>query len=169
MIMILRSINTTKLPEILEYCRNLEEFQRAIGIPPADRLERFCIGFYQLNGAIGWKNTPCESESYMSAMIHFLVVMESLKFPAEQWLPADLLDLERVIPNWEKMMLRSSKAMQNLFYARQAGKTIRSARYSPKQLEADLAMLIRSCITGVATNQRQPALYHATEILASKV
>jgi hypothetical protein len=167
--MILRSIETTKLPEILEYCRQLEAFQVSIGIPPADRLERFCIGFYQLSGTIGWKSTPCEDESWASAAIHFLVIMEDLGMSAENWIPRNLQELPRLHANWETLIFRASRATQMLFYARQAGKTIRSARYNKQQLESDLGMLVSSCFCAIATDRRAKAIYDATEILSKRV
>jgi len=150
----LRSIETTELPVLQEYCRQLEEFQQAIGIPPASPLERHCIAFYQLAGAIGWRNTDCEYESYASAIIHWIVVMESLDLRIEHFMDRDL---------------HASRATQMLLYCKQAGKTERSKRYDAIQLEHDLGILCVRCLMAIPTDLRAKAFHDATTILERRV
>lgn len=155
--------------QIVEYCRQLEAFQVSIGIPRADRLERFCIGLYQIEGAINWQRSECEWESYASATIHFVVVMESLDFHIEKMLDNKLDDILVMPIEWKPMMMRTSRAIRNLFYARQAGATIRSKRYDAEMLEADLSYVARQCLYAIPTTRRKQAFHDATEILAKRV
>jgi hypothetical protein len=168
--MILRSIEPDSVMEIMEYCRQLEAFQVSIGIPPADRLERFCIGLYQVEGAINWQRTNCEYESYASAAIHFIVVMESLGFYTELVVPLqEISSLPRLLIDWKAFSMHASRAIRNLFYARQAGATIRSKRYDKTVLAGDLAYLVSHCISAIPTELRKQAFYDATEILSKRV
>jgi hypothetical protein len=165
----LRSIETTELPVLQEYCRQLEEFQQAIGIPPASPLERHCIAFYQLAGAIGWRNTDCEYESYASAIIHWIVVMESLDLRIEHFMDRDLLSAPRLQLDYRQVLFHASRATQMLLYCKQAGKTERSKRYDAIQLEHDLGILCVRCLMAIPTDLRAKAFHDATTILERRV
>lgn len=166
---ILRSIETTSLPGIIAYARALESFQVSIGIPPTNPLIRFNIGQYQLAGCIGWKNTDCEWESYASAFIHFVACMESLDLHVEKFVPRDLTEPLRMVPDWKAITFRVSRAVQMLMYCQQRGKTERSKRFNPGQLEDDIGRLCMMCMHSIPTNLRAKAIFDATEILSKRV
>lgn len=167
--MILRSIDSTQLSDLLEYCRQLDNFQQSIGIPSNNRLDRFCIGFYQLSGAYSWRGTPCQAESWMSAAIHFMVVAEKSGIPLEEHIPADLQKLSSIGPDFQRLLAAGAEIIRQLFYAKQAKKTFRSSRYDYRVLEENLVYMTIACIKAVPAYYRSEAIFNATEILSKRV
>src|SRR6266550_1127295 len=78
-IQILAPIRSDNILELQEWVR----FYDINGKYPANILERFAIGIYQIKDGMEWKDTLNKNESWCAAFIHFLTVAEKLNLPIE--------------------------------------------------------------------------------------
>ncbi len=156
-IQILRPIKSDNILELQEWVRNYDIH----GKYPANILERFAIGLYQIQSGMEWKDIVNKNEAWCAAFIHFLTLSEKLKLPVEKEIQNNTLDVG--------FILFISKAQQDVFYKYNAGKTQRSSRYNSERLTVNLGRILSICYTKVPKEERPEGFYNATSIMLGKL
>jgi len=150
---ILRPIKSDNILELQEWCRNYDIH----GKYPANILERFAIGLYQIYQGQEWKDILNRNESWCAAFIHFLTLAEKLNLDTESYIKEGTLDIG--------FILFISKAQQDVFYKHNAGKTKRSSRYDSQRLAWNMGRILSICYTKVPKEERPEGFYNATSIM----
>lgn len=170
--MTIKPIKSSELIPLVNWARDYHRHNRY----PCDAMRRFAIGFYQIFQAISWRdNAQNRAESLASASIHFLICMEASSVFAERRLPRNLIYIETVPMNCERVLFHASRAQQMLVYGAQwhgtSGlvKTIRSSRYKAGQLEEDLSACVSCLIGAIPSHQREQAIEDATRIMTERL
>ena len=154
---ILAPIKSDNILELQEWV----SFYDKNGKYPANILERFAIGLYQIKDGMEWKDIVNKNESWCAAFIHFLTVAEKLGLPIEQEIKEDTLDIG--------FLLFISRAQQDIFYKHNAGKTQRSSRYNEERLTVNLGKILSICYSKVPKEERPEGFYNATSIMLGKL
>ncbi len=154
-IAILTPIRSDNILQLQEWCSFYDKY----GKYPANILERFAIGLYQIKDGMEWKDILNKNESWCAAFIHFLTVAEKLNLSVE--IKDNVLDIG--------MLLFVSKAQQDVFYKYNSGKTQRSSRYNPERLTINLSKILSICYSKVPKEERPEGFYTATYIMLGKL
>lgn len=153
----LQPIMSDNILELQEWVR----FYDRNGQYPANILERFAIGLYQVYQGMEWKDIINKNESWCAAFLHFLTVAEKLNLPAVEKIKDNMLDIG--------FLLFISKAQQDIFYKYNAGKTMRSSRYNPERLTENLVKILSICYTKVPKIERAEGFNLASSIMIGKL
>ena len=152
----LQPIMSDNILELQEWVR----FYDRNGQYPANILERFAIGLYQVYQGMEWKDIINKNESWCAAFLHFLTLAEKLNLPAAE----NIEDNTGV-----GFLLYISKAQQDVFYKYNAGKTMRSSRYDEKRLTKNLSKILSICYSKVPSIERAEGFNLASSIMIGKL
>ncbi len=158
---ILAPIKSDNIGELMEWV----SFYDKNGKYPANILERFAIGLYQIQSGMQWKDILNKNEAWCAAFIHFLVVAEKLDLHVENEINID--KLYYISP--QELLLLISKAQQDVFYKHNSGKTLRSSRYNPKRLTENISKILIALIYGIEKEELKEGFYNATSIMIGKL
>ncbi|HEX9232697.1 MAG TPA: hypothetical protein VF849_01475 [Blattabacteriaceae bacterium] len=162
-IQILAPIRSDNILELQEWVR----FYDINGKYPANILERFAIGIYQIKDGMEWKDTLNKNESWCAAFIHFLTVAEKLNLPIEDKISLSLPAFGAILN--ENLLLNLSRAQQDIFYKYNSGKTQRSSRYNSERLTINLSKVLSICYCKVPKEERPEGFYNASSIMIGKL
>jgi hypothetical protein len=168
---VLRSMRPVDITDVTEFCRLLARTHKETGTCRTP-LERFCIGLYQIHGAISWNDPAASSardESLAASFIHFVTTMEMLNLHVENYINRDLVVESRNSLDYRFLMEHLSKSMQMLWYNNQAGKTQRASRYKPETLSHSLGIACKMLLQTIAPECRADAIETATDIMTRKL
>lgn len=149
----LRPIKSDNILELQEWVRMYDRH----GKYPANILERFAIGLYQIYQGMEWKDIANKNESWCAAFIHFLTLAEKLDLNIDGLIKEGTLDIG--------LLLFISKAQQDVFYRHNAGKTNRSSKYDSGKLAWNLGRILSVCYSKVSKEERPEGFYNATSIM----
>lgn len=164
----LRSICTTDLVEILNWCREYNQFNRY----PVSPRGRFSIAFYQIYQGMHWEQqgpvNANANEGFASACVHLLLTAEQLNLYPEV-VAGNLLSIETKLIDYRSLLFHLSRAQQMIWYAAGVNNVKRKSRYNPRQLLFDITDSIKELMGCIPTYLRSTAIEHATDIMTGKL
>lgn len=160
----IRPIDFFSSLEISSWCRDYIRYNKY----PANIIERFAIGIYQIHQGMEWADAGNKAESFMSATLHFLMVGEMLK--AGCYMPETI---ETKPLNYQRLVYLISKIQQQIFYYHKStvksvdGKVYqRSSRFKLRLTEQLLQELVNNLVACVPSYARQQGLFDASKIMS---
>jgi hypothetical protein len=137
------------LVDLLSWCR---EYQRR-GPSPRPALERFCIGFYQIQQGSHWGNAgPVAWQSYCAASLHFMMAAEALDLGLEATLPKTVGEISENFIGWQGLFAYTGKAVQQLMCSNADAHWRR--RYRKETLRSALSSSIEACLAMCPVSHR---------------
>ena len=157
---------TVNLFELLDWCAKYQRHD----MYPQDVLTRFNIGLYQYHQGIDWKNSASSGESYMSCVIHWLMIASRLRLPVEDYISYKLTDSEVRI-NTEEFVYSVSASTQQLFYMKNCDLSNyqRKSRVKIPRLTEHLSVCINHCIGKVPVRFMTGSVEIAMRIMCGKL
>ena len=153
-----------ELVPLLDWCR---EYQLH-GPSKRNPLDRFCIGFYQIQQGSHWGNAgPVAWQSYCASALHFMMTAEALGLGVEQYLPRTIDEITETFIGWSGMIAYTGKAVQQLMY-RTADAHWRR-RYKKDSLRSALASSIEACMAMCPRHHRAQGFSDEMGILCRDV
>lgn len=162
-----QGIQTTLVADIISFCEQQFRLQGANDyLPP---LHRFAVGIYQIGQGMSWTNSDVtREESMASACIHFIGALNLMGCPIENYVPRDLdhIPYEGKNIDYRRLMYCISVAQQQVFYHWCGKSTSRSkSRYNAKTLATNVAEVIMILLESIHKEDREEAIFNATEIM----
>lgn len=167
-----RSLRTTDVPEVLEWCRN----QNTKNPYPVTMPIRFGIAVYQIGQGLEWEGSDSSFESFMAACVHFMCVGEAV----DLWLENELgADLKRAVKHtyvqiskdqrYRDMLFDLCKAQQMVVYWTTTDTERGKKRYDRKKFSVYLGNVIKHVLSLVPSNKMKSAIENATEVMTEKL
>lgn len=152
------------LVDLLSWCRDYQLH----GPSPRPPLERFCIGFYQIQQGSHWGNAgPVAWQSYCAASLHFMMAAEALDLGLEASLPKTVGEISENFIGWQGLFAYTGKAMQQLLYSNADAHWRR--RYKRDSLRSALACSIEACMAMCPVSHRAQGFSDEMGILCRDV
>lgn len=158
---------SSSLVDLQAWCSTYERYNKY----PCSILNRFSIGFYQIHQGMSWKDDANRSESFASAILHFIMVSERMQLPLEKVMhnnlekyPSTPFDAEEA----RDLLCHLSAAQQQLWYGHVVNKSMqRKSRYRKETLITKMARSIVILVAAIHPTERKQAFYDATNILVT--
>jgi len=158
-----KPIATLDLIELQSWCRNQHKNARY----KCDAAHRLLIGNYQVVQGLEWKNNASSDESYLAAVIHWIIVAEILKVPLEQYLHTDIFKGNVHMVGDREFIMAQSRVSQMVIYGEAGQKTKRgSTRFKKDILGENMATMINYCMYRTNTDKIKEAMQLAMEIMS---
>ena len=152
------------LVDLLSWCRDYQ----LNGPSPRKPLDRFCIGFYQIQQGSHWGNAgPVAWQSYCAASLHFMMAAEALDLGVESVLPLMIDEISTSFVGWQGLVAHTGSAIQQLMYSTADAHWRR--RYKPELLRGALAHSIEACLAMCPVSHRTQGISDEMGILCRDV